>query len=165
MTRWYAICGPGLKTVTTNWKKVEELAKIYPYCSYRRFYTEEDARHFAESHKRAYDSISVSKYGNTFEKFFIGMSYIIDKDVVYYSYDKSRVGNIRLVIPENIPVKYTAKAALVKIHYEKHLDKQLVADNMKAIVDGVKMLGAFVDVDITVPNHWVTTSIKSTLTF
>lgn len=150
---WYAIVGPGLKGVYKEWSRVAELSKLFPYCSYRKFYTEQECWQFVGTHARSYTDISLTKYGNTFDKFYVQMRYFMKDEYVYYTFMTDHFGKIRLTNTDNCLVEYKAKCITVKYKSDVIYDNELIIDHLNAIVHGVEMLGDFIDVDIIVPNY------------
>lgn len=149
----YALTGHGISGVYFNWKEVEELAAIFPYCRYRKFKTEDECWEFVKRYHSSKASLSMTKYGNTFDKLFVRMSYTMSKDTMYFNYNTEHFGRIRLDPAQNQLIQYTAKYVLVKEPSPICLDRQTIISHLEVINRGVEILGELVDVDIVVPDH------------
>lgn len=150
---WYAIVGPGLKTVSKDWKRIEELSKIFPYCKYRKFPTEEACWRFIAENARSYSDLSLYKYGNTFERPFIRFKYFMKDNKAYFTFNKEHFGTIRLITDEDCLVEYQQKCVTVLYTNGEEYNPDLILHHLQVIQLGVEMLGDFVDVDIVVPNY------------
>lgn len=150
---FYAIVGPGISGVYENWSKVEDLSKLFPYCKYRKFKTEEECWEFVYRNKYGKNELSLTKYGNTFENVFVRMSYIVRSDTMYFSYNTKHIGNIRLDPIPGALIEYTAHCIMVKMKSEILLDNSTILSHLQVINRGIEILGDLIDVDIVVPDH------------
>lgn len=149
----YALVGHGIYGVYFNWKEVEELATIFPYCRYRKFKTEEDCWEFVNRYRTSKCSLTMTKYGNTFDNIFVRMSYTMSKNRMYFNYNTEHFGKIRLDKQDNQIIQYTARYVLVEEPCDFDLDRQTIISHLEVINRGVEILGELVDVDIVVPDH------------
>ena len=150
---FYGIVGPGVTGVYSNWKKIEDIASCIPYCSYRKFYTEEQAWNFVQTHKRKNAYFGLNKYGDTFVSPYLTMSYLMWKDNIYLTYNIEHFGRVQLEAPDSVLVRYGAKVITAKTSLGYELQRNLILHHLASITYGVSLLGDFVDVDIIVPNH------------
>ena len=150
---WYAIVGPGLKTVSQDWLQIKELSQIFPYCKFRKFPTEAGAWDFINLNMRTYSDLSLYKYGNTFDNLYIQLKYIIYKNKIYFTFNTEHFGNIRLIPNKKSVIEYMQKCVTVLYTNDEELDCNLISTHLRAIQRGISMLGDFVDVDIVVPNY------------
>lgn len=149
----YALTGHGISGVYFNWKEVEELASIFPYCRYRKFKTEEECWEFVYRYRSSKVSLSMTKYGNTFDSIFVRMSYTMSADRMYFNYNTEKFGRIRFDVEPKQIIQYTAKYILVQEPSSILLDRQTILSHLEVINRGVEILGELVDVDIVVPDH------------
>lgn len=149
----YAIVGPGVSGVYYKWDRVEELASLFPYCKYRKFKTEDECWDFVNRYKSSRVSLSMTKYGNTFDNLFIRMFYIVTPSKLYWTFNTERFGNIRLDEQEGLLISYFGKGVLVSEATSGVYDNQTVISHILAISRGVEILGDLVDVDIVLPDH------------
>lgn len=149
----YALVGPGVSGVYFSWKEVEELASIFPYCRYRKFETEEACWEFVYRYKSNKTSLSMTKYGNTFDDLFIRMSYVVTPHRMYFNYNIENFGRVKINQQPNQIVQYTAKYILVEEPSEKLLDNATILSHLETISRGVEIIGDLVDIDIVVPDH------------
>lgn len=149
----YALTGHGVCGVYFNWKEVEELAAIFPYCRYRKFKTEEECWEFVNRYRSSKKSLSMTKYGNTFDNIFVRMSYTMSEDRMYFNYNTEHFGRIRLDATDKQIIQYTAKYVLVQEPSSIKLDIDTIISHLEVINRGVEILGELVDVDIVVPDH------------
>ena len=150
---FYGIVGPGVTGVYSNWHTIEDIAACIPYCSYRKFYTKEQAWEFVKTHKRKNNSLSMHKYGDTFDEPYLTMSYLMWHDFAYFTYNIEHFGRIQLETPNDVLVRYGAKVITAKVSMKHNLKQNLIAHHLEVIAYGVGLLGDIIDVDIIVPNH------------
>ena len=149
----YALVGPGVSGVYFTWSEVEELASIFPYCRYRKFDTEEACWEFVYRYKSNKTSLSMTKYGDTFDNLFIRMSYALDETRMYFNYNTEKFGRVKIDQQENQLIQYTAKYILVTEPAPKKLDNKTIISHLETISRGVEIIGDLVDIDIVLPDH------------
>ena len=145
---FYGIAGPGVRAVFRDWKRVEDIAAIIPYCSYRKFDTESAAWDFVNRHGKKEFTGHLYKYGDTFDAPYLTLRYLIHDNTAYYSINTKHFGNIRI----DEPAQYRAHLVLVKKKFER-LNPDNIQDNVDVIVGGVQLFAPFIDIDIIVPDH------------
>ena len=150
---YYAIVGPGVMGVYDDWKRVNELAHLFPYCKYRKFKTEEECWQFVYRFKYTKNDLSLTKYGNTFSNLFVRMSYIVTPNMMYFTYNTEHFGHIRLDEIPGALVKHMAKCITVKMPSDIELNNSTILSHLQVINRGVEILGDLIDVDIVVPDH------------
>lgn len=148
---FYGISGPGVSHVTKEWKQIEDIAAVVPYCSYRKFYTEEDAWNFVKSHKWSNNKLFMRKYGDTFDEPYLTLRYIIFNNKAYYTFDTTNFGRIHIDV-EDALVQYKAHCILIKKDFGS-LNPNMILDHLKVICEGVGYVGSFIDIDLIIPNH------------
>ena len=149
----YALVGPGIKGVYHNWERVRELASIFPYCKFRKFGSDAECWEFVEKWEYSYTDLSLYKYGDTFDNLYVRMSYVVTHDYVYYNFDTSKFGILRLDVPDDGLVEYSGTLIMVRIPAPRPLDNNLIADHIQTIYAGINLLGTYIDVDVEVPDH------------
>lgn len=150
---FYGIVGPGVHFVTQEWNRIEDIAAIIPYCSYRKFYSYDDAWSWVSSHKWSNNKLFMHKYGDTFDEPYLTLRYIIFNNTAYYTIDTKHFGRIHIDVNDAL-VQYKANCILIKKQFDS-LDKDKLVDHLRVIAHAVSYLGDFVDVDIVIPNHSV----------
>lgn len=152
---YYGFVGGSIKNVFDDWKKVERLALIYPYASYRKFKTESEAWIWLGNKGSKKITDSVIKYGNLFKDHHITIEYIIDNESVCYNVKTAKLGYVKLfsndptVIIEN-------RTGIIMVEIKGLcLNKDLILSHLIAIQNILQIVGPFVDVDILLPNHGV----------
>lgn len=150
---FYGIAGPGVNAVFTSWKQVADITAVVPYCSYRKFYTEEEAWNFVKSHSLKEYTGYLHKYGDTFDTPYLTLKYIIYNNVAYYTVNTKHFGNIRMDVADAL-VQYRANLILIRKQFDS-INENLIRDNMKVICSGVKLFADFIDIDVIVPDHSV----------
>lgn len=149
----YALTGHGVNGVYFNWKEVEEIVAIFPYCKYRKFKTEEECWEFVNRFRSSKSTITMTKYGDTFDNIYVRMSYTMSRNRMYFNYNTEHFGRIKLDKTDNQLIQYTAKYVLVEEPTTLLLDRQTIISHLEVINRGVEILGELVDVDIVVPDH------------
>ena len=149
----YAIVGPGISGIYSNWDRVAELASLFPYCKYRKFKTETDCWDFVNRYRTTRHTLSMTKYGDTFDNLYVRMFYIVTPSKLYFTYNTERFGNIRLDEQEGLLVSYFGKGIMVSVNTDTTYDNQTILSHLLAISKGVEILGELVDIDIVLPDH------------
>lgn len=148
----YAVLAPGIKTVYDSWSDVERIATLYSHPLYRKFNTRELCWEYVRRHAYSKVYADVNKYGDTFNKLCVGMKYFIRKDAVFYIFDTSKFGYI--VVEEDTNVEVINQNGQIKAAlHDITLNDDLISNHLIAIWHGLKIIGEFVDIDITVPDH------------
>lgn len=155
----YAVVAPGFSSVYTNWKDVERIHALYPYCKWRKCSNELDAQEFIKRNTNNHIVKQLYNYGDTLRDLYIDAVYKIGKDCVYYIFYCQRVGNIRLH-NDNALIEYKGSKIYVKIP-NIYLSDKSIAGHMSAIHNMLQLLGEYVDVNITLPNFSVYYALTS----
>lgn len=152
---FYGFVGGPIKNVFDDWKKVERLALIYPYASYRKFKTSGEAWTWISTRGSKKITDSVVKYGNLFKEHYVTVDYIISTDSVFFNIKTSKLGYVKLfssdptVIIEN-------RTGLIMVEIKGlTLNPSLIHSHLIAIQNILQLLGPFVDVEVILPNHGV----------
>ena len=132
----YAVVAPGLKGIYEDPKVIDKIMALYPYTKFRKFQTEEE-----------------------FDKHHVVMEYFIRNPNVYFNYDTSKLGTLRLVKDTAIIENRTnlIKAMIPNLI----VDRESISGNIIAIYNGIKLLGDFIDVEVVVPDHSIFYAIRS----
>lgn len=147
----YAVVAPGFSCIYTSWADVERVKALYPYPKWYKTFSEDDAHQWIKRNSYGWSLHGVYNYGNTFEDMYIDAKYSIGTDCVYYVFDCSRVGTIRLNVP-NALVEYKGTKIFVKLLNIK-LSNESVAGHMSAIHNLLNILGPYLDVNIELPYY------------
>ena len=150
---WYAITGPGISCVTQSWPRVHEIAQMFPYCKYRKFDNEQACWDFVKRYSRKSSSLGMTRYGDTFKDLYVSMRYIIRPDRLYFTYNTKKFGNIRLEDMDNSLVEYRGSVIMVEEPPTSVFNNSTIVSHLKAINRGIEIIGEFIDIDVTVPDH------------
>jgi len=142
----YAIVAPGYSLVTKDWGKVERAKALYPYPKWRKCYSEEEAQLFIKKNYVARPVKLIYNYGDTFQDLYVDASYRIGKDCLYFVFDTTRVGRLKLSNP-NVIVEYSGKVVYVKMP-NIYLSEVSLSSHMSAVYNLLRTLGPNVDVNI-----------------
>lgn len=149
----YAVVVPGISQVYKTWHEVERVISLYPYPKFRKFETEEECWEYVRRHtyKRVYTD--VCKYGDTFDSLYVQMQYFIRSDRVYYNFFTKKLGYIAIECHDD-DVSVTNRTGNVKAVVNNiFLNDDLITSHLIAIWHGLRIIGDFIDVDVTVPDH------------
>lgn len=149
----YAVVVPGMSRVFKRWSDVERVIALYPYPKYRKFETEEECWEYVKrnTYKRVYTD--VTKYGDTFDSLYVQMQYFIRPDKVYYNFFTKKLGYIAIECDnENVTV-INRTENIKAIMHDIYLNDDQISSHLIAIWHGLRIIGDFVDVDVTVPDH------------
>lgn len=149
----YAVVVPGISNVFDKWQDVDRIISLYPYPKFRKFATREECWEYVKrnTYKRIYTDIH--KYGETFDNLYVSMNYFIRPEKVYYNYDTKKMGYIAIECDDkNIEVVNRARSIKVTMR-ETYLNDDLISNHLIAIWHGLQIIGDYVDVDISVPDH------------
>lgn len=142
----YAVIAPGFSCIYTNWQDVERIKALYPYPKFCKCNTEAEAADWIQRNKYARRLDGIYNYGNTFENFYIDVKYKIAADCVYYTVDTSRIGRMRLDVP-NALIEYKGN----KIHMKCmniHVSNETLAGHLSVIYNILQIVGPYVDVNL-----------------
>ena len=156
----YAVVGPELTGIYHSMSEINNMLCLYPYLKFRRFETEDECYAFINRYKIKHTLDEITKFGDTFKRACIDMSYYIG-DAIYYNFDTSSLGIVKIVNSDaNIHVGNRQKLIKAKIEGIS-ADNDLISGHMVAIYHGLKLVGDFVDVNITVPDHSIYYALRS----
>jgi hypothetical protein len=147
----YAVIAPGIHTVYSDFKSVERVMALYPYPKFRKFKKEEDAWAFVKRNKNKHKFTYLNKYGDTFDNMYIRMEYFIGKSSIYYNFFTKKLGYVK-IISEKAIIENRANVITAELP-NTFLDNDMITGHLIAIYYGLQMIGEFIDVDITVPDH------------
>lgn len=155
----YAVVAPGFSSVYTNWKDVERIHALYPYCKWCKCRNEKDAQEFIKRNTNNHVVKQLYNYGDTLRDLYIDAIYKIGPDCVYYVFYCQRVGNIRLHNDVAL-IEYKGSKIYAKIP-DIYLSPDSIAGHMSAIHNMLLLLGDYVDVNITLPNFSIYYALTS----
>lgn len=147
----YGVVAPGLSNVYEDYKSVERIKSLYPYPKFRKFNTDEAAWEFVRRNKNKHEFSSVYKYGDTFDNLCISMEYFIGKDSIYFNFRTSKIGYIK-IISDRAEVENRANIITATIK-NIELNNEMITSHLITIYHGLQLIGDFIDVDVTVPDH------------
>jgi len=150
---FYGFVGGTIRTVFNDYKKIERLAIIYPYCSYRKFYDEADAWRWVGTHGSRKITSNIYKYGKTFDKHFVTFEYKIANASVYANITTKNLGYVKLLSDDNNVVIDNRTGSIYLEIKDLDLNPDLVLSHLIAIYNVLDLLGNFVDVEVVLPNH------------
>lgn len=156
---WYAVVAPNISGVYSSFEPVRRIKALYPYCKFRTVVTEEDGWAFVKRYKNLHNFTQLRHYGSTFEKLCIDMEYFITNNSIFFNFFLNDYGYLRLHTDKCL-VRYSADLIMVEMPNIK-LDKDSIFGNLIAIYHGLSLLGDYVDVDITLPNHSIFYALTS----
>lgn len=150
---YYAFIAGSIATVFNNWEAVDKIYRLYPYPVFRKFLSEEDAWNYVNTHKVSSNVTSVTAYGDILTYPRIQMTYMIRDGFIAYEMKPKGIKNMRFTNTDPlIKIDYRSKLAKVVLKGIS-LNDDLITNHLIAIVNGLKVIGPFIDVDIVVPNH------------
>lgn len=155
----YAVVAPGFSSVYVNWKDVERIHALYPYCKWRKCKSESDAQEFIKRNTNNHTVKQLYNYGDTLRDLYVDVIYKIGPDCVYYVIYCKRIGSLRLQC-EDVYVEYKGDKIYVKVP-NIYLSDRSIAGHMSAIHNILGLLGEYVDVNITLPNFSVYYALTS----
>lgn len=134
----------------TDFNEIKRISVLYPYCKFRKFRNEEDAWKFVRQHVNKHALGNLYNYGDAFS-LHVKMEYFIGKDSIYYNFRTEKMGYIKIVTNKAV-VENKSNLIMVELK-DISLNNMLIVSHLIAIYHGLQLLGDFVDVDITVPDH------------
>ena len=142
----YAVIAPGFSCIYTNWQDVERIKALYPYPKFCKCNTEAEAADWIQKNKYARRLDGVYNYGNTFDDFYVDVKYKIAPDCVYFVLDISRLGRLRLNIPDAL-IEYKGNKIYVKCP-NIHVSNETLAGHLSVIYNILNMIGPYVDINL-----------------
>lgn len=147
----YAVVAPGLKGIYHDPKVIDRILTLYPYTKFRKFKTEEECWQFLERNTNKHGIEEISDFGDTFSHHRVKMEYFIRTPNLYYNFDTSGLGTLRVVNQRAIIENRTS---LIKALIPNMVvDADTISGHIIAIYNGIKLLGDYVDVEVIVPDH------------
>lgn len=156
---WYAVVAPDVSGVYSSFEPVKRIKALYPYCKFRTVKSEEDGWAFVKRYKNLHHFNQLRHYGSTFSSLCIDMEYFIYNDSIFYNFWLNGYGALRMHT-DKCRVQYRADLIMVEMPNIR-LDKNTISGNLIAIYHGLVLLGDYVDVDITLPNHSIFYALSS----
>ena len=149
--KYYGYSYPGKSGVTTDYRDIQTIIKLYPYPKFRCFLNEKDALHFAELHKVATPIASLYHYGDVLENHYVSVQYFILENKVCYNIFHNKMGCIRFnTDDDNISIDARGDVTMVAIS-NIFLDEHKIGDHAVAVYHILKLIGDFIDVDLELP--------------
>ena len=93
----YAVVAPELKGIYEDPKVIDRILALYPYTKFRKFSTEEECWAFLERYENNHSIEEIKDFGDTFNKHHVVMEYFIRNPNIYYNFDTSNLGTLRIV--------------------------------------------------------------------
>ena len=149
----YAVVAPNFSAIYTTWGEVDRIAKLYPYPKWKKCATEQEAHEFIKRNTMGHLVRKIYNYGNTFPDLFVNAKYKIGADCIYYVFDMSNVGDMRIQ-QNNLIVEYKGSNIYVK-YPNIYLSNESIPGHMSAIANMLDILGDLIDINITVPYYSV----------
>lgn len=147
----YGVVAPGISGVYEDFSSIERIMALYPYPKFRKFKNEEDAWSFVKRYNNKHVYGGINKYGDTFDTHFVRMEYFIGEDTLYFNFRTSKIGYIRIVSGK---ATIQNKSNLIMARIDNiFLNKDMITAHLIAIYHGLQLIGDFIDVDVTVPDH------------
>lgn len=155
----YAVVAPGLKGIYEDPKVIDNILALYPYTKFRKLSTEEECWAFLERYENNHGIDEIRDFGDTFDNHHVVMEYFIHKQNLYFNYDTSKLGTLRIVKESAVIENRTnlIKAMIPNVI----VDSNTIGGHVIAIYNGIKLLGDFVDVEVVVPDHSIFYAIRS----
>lgn len=155
----YAVVAPGLKGIYDDPKAIDRILALYPYAKFRKLKTEEECWVFLERYENKHGIEDIKSFGDTFEKHHVSMEYFIQTPNLYYNFDTSGIGTLRLLSQTAVIENRTnlVKALIPNVA----VDTNTIGGHVIAIYNGIRLLGDFIDVDVVVPDHSIFYAIQS----
>jgi hypothetical protein len=148
----YAVIAPGFKGVYDNPRVLDKIMALYPYARFRKYRTEEECWEFLNKNTVTRGISAIYKYGNTFKKHFVNMEYFI-RESIFFNYFTDKVGYVRMVADDAVVENCSG---LIKVRLDNIVvDNNKISGHMVAIYQGLRLIGDWMDVNITVPDHSV----------
>lgn len=140
--------------VTENWQEVKALIAVYPYASFKRFRTEQEAWDFVNTRTRARKSTTsiIHNYGETYLDLCVELNYYITPTAIYANVFLNDKTDLAIYCNEpNVAV--TKKGRVILICNKQYtLKPDSLRDTAVAIHSLLRTLGPVVDVNINVPD-------------
>lgn len=150
---YYGFVGGTIKTVFSDWSKVETLRLIYPYSSYHKFRYEYQAWEWVRRRGSKKITESIVRYGSVFKNHYLRIEYLIGPDSVYYNVYTNKLGYVKLVNSKpDVIIENRSNIILVEIQGIE-LNKNLIISHLIAIQNILQIVGDLVDVEFILPNH------------
>lgn len=155
----YAVVAPGLKGIYDDPKVIDKILALYPYTKFRKFKTEDECWGFLNRYENNHGIEEIRDFGDTFAQHHVVMEYFIREPNLYFNYDTSKLGTLRIVRDAAVVENRTnlIKAMLPNVI----VDSATISGHVVAIYNGIKLLGDFIDVEVVVPDHSIFYAIRS----
>lgn len=147
----YGVVAPGIHAVYEDFAPVKRIMTLYPYPKFRKFKTEEEAWAFVKRHQNKHVYSGITKYGDTFDNHYVKMEYFIGDNSLYYNFRTDKIGYIK-IISNKATVQNRTSLIMARID-NISLNRDMISSHLIAIYHGLDLIGDFIDVDVTVPDH------------
>lgn len=147
----FAVIASGIQTICKTMRQVDTIVALYPYPKFKKVRDEVEARVWLRENTRKMNCLTFSKYGSTATAGYARIEYFISNNEIFYNIDTRKVGYIKVLASEEVSVD--ARATILKVKVRNVcLDNSMIAHHIIAIKRILKILGEYIDVDITVPD-------------
>ena len=148
---YYAVIANGKASVCQSHKQLDAITAIYPYPKVRKFRELGEAREWLAANARCSYDTRIKHYGSTSAAGFIGITYKILEHGIDYVLDTSSLGYVYCSpLPGfAVDVRYNTMHVVCN---DVKLNDDIIEHHIIAVYRILKLIGPFVDVDITVPD-------------
>ena len=154
----YAAVAPELNGIYASYDDVLRVLTLYPFAKVRKFQTEDECWAFINRYSNKHTLDEVENFGDTFECR-VKMSYFIYDTSIYYNFDTSKIGTLH-ILSDTATVEN--RVNLIKATIPNMvLNPDKISAHVIAIYRGLRLLGDFVDVEVTVPDHSILYAVRS----
>lgn len=147
----YALVASGIQTICKTQQELETYLSLYPYPKFAKVKDVNEGRQWLRKHSRLLNNYEFKKYGDTSLYGYVQMRYSILDDRVNYIFDTSKVGNVKMIPDKGMDVDSRYNSIHLVIN-NLNLRDELITHNIIAIHNGLKAIGAFLDVDLVIPD-------------
>lgn len=150
----YVAIGSGKTKILETKQELQQFQAVYPYVKWHYCLTKEEALNFIRQNQRKIYDTRVKHFGSaTPQGGFIGIEYFIDGKNLYYNLNLKSFGKTRVMPDPDNGILVDNRESLIKVKIlNTRLDNMVIMHHGIAIQRILRLLGEFVDVDITVPD-------------
>lgn len=155
----YAVVAPGLKGIYEDPRIIDRILALYPYTKFRKFATEDECWEFIRRNENTHGLEDITDFGDAFPKHHVKMEYFIWNSNIYYNFDTHLLGTIRILDKEAVVEN---RANLIKVMLPNIIvDPNTISGHIIALYNGIRLLGDYIDVSVTVPDHSIFYALHS----
>lgn len=161
--KYYGFVSPGVKIITTDFEEIRGLINIVQYPKFKKFRTKAEAIKFVMENTMEFQTKSLIKYGECFEKMYITAEYFIRENNVYYNLYTNALGNVDLAETEfdKFMLKEKRNGIVMLKMIDMNLNENLISSHVMVITNLLKIVGSLVDIELIIPNHSIYYLLKS----